>query len=74
MYTHGSIFDHLLLNHQVGVGLINFEIAPSYKATIGKSGLIIMMGVVNTETLYKGDDALSTKPVMHYQGTSYLCY
>ena len=20
------------------------------------------------------DDALSTKPVMHYQGTAYLCY
>ena len=23
---------------------------------------------------YYGDDALSTKPVMHYQGTAYLCY
>ena len=27
-----------------------------------------------SETLYKGDDALSTKPVMHYQGTADLCY
>ena len=26
------------------------------------------------ETLYYGDDALSTKPVMYYQGTAYLCY
>ena len=25
------------------------------------------------ETLYEGDDALNTKPVMHYQGTAYLC-
>ena len=25
-------------------------------------------------TLYKGDDALSTKLVMHYYGTAYLCY
>ena len=25
--TSGSFFDHLLLNHEVGVGLINFEIA-----------------------------------------------
>ena len=24
--------------------------------------------------LYQGDGALSTKPVMHYQGTAYLCY
>ena len=29
---------------------------------------------VYTETLYSGDDALSTKPVMHYQATAYLCY
>ena len=29
---------------------------------------------IQPETLYKGDDALSTKPVMHYQGTAYLCY
>ena len=27
-----------------------------------------------SETLYQGDGALSTKPVMHYQGTAYLCY
>ena len=27
-----------------------------------------------SETLYHRDDALSTKPVMHYQGTAYLCY
>ena len=27
---------------------------------------------VRPETLYYGDDALSTKPVMHYQGTSLL--
>ena len=27
-----------------------------------------------SETLYWRDDALSTKPVMHYQGTAYLCY
>ena len=26
------------------------------------------------ETLYRGDDALSSKPVMHYQDTAYLCY
>ena len=26
------------------------------------------------ETIYQGDDALSTKPVIHYQGTAYLCY
>ena len=26
------------------------------------------------ETLHLGDDELSTKPVMHYQGTAYLCY
>ena len=24
------------------------------------------------ETLYEGGNALSTKPVMHYQGTAYL--
>ena len=35
-------------------------------------GLVLFIGV--TETLYKGDDALSTKPVMHYQCTAYLCY
>ena len=29
---------------------------------------------VSSETLYHRDDALSTKPVMHYQGTAYLCY
>ena len=28
----------------------------------------------HTETLYYGDDALTTNPVMHYQGTTYLCY
>ena len=28
----------------------------------------------SSETLYKGDDALSTKPGMHYQGTADLCY
>ena len=27
-----------------------------------------------SETLYKGDDALSTIPVMHYQDKAYLCY
>ena len=27
-----------------------------------------------TRDLILGDDALSTKPVMHYQGTAYLCY
>ena len=27
-----------------------------------------------SETLYEGDDALSTKTVMHYQGMAYLCY
>ena len=32
------------------------------------------VGRARPETLYKGDDALSTKPVMHYQGTAYLCY
>ena len=26
------------------------------------------------ETLYEGDDALSTKPVMHYQDTAHLRY
>ena len=26
------------------------------------------------ETLYQGDYALSTNPVMHYQSTAYLCY
>ena len=26
------------------------------------------------ETLYHRDDALSVKPVLHYQGTAYLCY
>ena len=29
---------------------------------------------VGPETLYQGDDALNTKPVMHYQFTTYLCY
>ena len=29
---------------------------------------------VATENLYYGEDALSTQPVMHYQGTTYLCY
>ena len=38
-----------------------------------------MIPVVNhlnlkPETLYQGDGALSTKPVMHYQGAAYLCY
>ena len=32
------------------------------------------LGVGVSETLYQGDDALSTKPVMHYQGTADLCY
>ena len=27
-----------------------------------------------TETVYQGDDALSTKHVVHYQGTAYLYY
>ena len=36
--------------------------------------VIIIYWVTQTETLYSGDDALSTKPVMHYQGTAYLCY
>ena len=29
--------------------------------------------LLQPETLYWGDDALSTKPVMHYQGTAYIC-
>ena len=32
------------------------------------------LGLPPPEILYHRDDALSTKPVMHYQGTAYLCY
>ena len=35
---------------------------------------IQMLVYVYIETLYWGDTALSTKPVMHSQGTAYLCY
>ena len=37
-----------------------------------KRGVAYLWG--RAETLYWGDDALSTKPVMQYQGTAYLCY
>ena len=43
----------------------------------GSSERVVFEGsseMVVSETLYQGDDALSTKPVMHYQGTAYLCY
>ena len=38
------------------------------------SRLVMGLGKVIPETLYEREDALSIKPVMHYQGTAYLCY
>ena len=35
---------------------------------------ITLHDTTQPETLYWEDDALSTKPVMHYQGTAYLSY
>ena len=40
----------------------------------GEYLVYFMVWADRAETLYLGDDALSTKPVMHYQGTVYLCY
>ena len=43
-----------------------------YKAEVSLTNNFLAW--TSPETLYQGDDALSTKPVMHYQGTAYLCY
>ena len=42
------------------------------QAYTGKGSPFVLY--ISPETLYLGDDALSTKPVMHYRGTAYLCY
>ena len=44
-----------------------------WETMIGQVIKACSLGPAIPETL-KGDDALSTKPVMHYQGTAYLCY
>ena len=68
-----SIWDVLIILIPHIIPTSHIEIPSAYCVSM-QPDLPQVIIELQPETLYKGDDALSTKPVMHYQGTAYLCY
>ena len=69
-----EVMHNLVRNGAVSWTKANPGLGATNNNDTGKSHKVGDWGRHWTETLILGRHALSTKPVMHYQGTVYLCY